>query len=88
MSIMITVVWLVYSHMSSSKNEDFSLEFIGQSLTCDISYLMDVGITKPKLNRLLPPKQSVIISHPFKCNPIRKSIQLKRPKPTICMSRE
>jgi hypothetical protein len=80
-------MWLVYNHMSSHKNEDISLEFIGESLTCDINSLMNVGITRPKPNRLTPVKRSVVISHPFKCNPIKKSVQLNRPKPTICLNR-
>lgn len=83
LSIVGTLLWLVYGHFRQEHSEDISLEHIGQNLTCDVGSL--AAPQPAKLKRSLPVHPTLVISHPFRWTTPKKSMAVGhyRPLPTL-----
>jgi|JI6StandDraft_1071083.scaffolds.fasta_scaffold13406_6 hypothetical protein len=86
LSIVATLLWLLYSHLKQDHSEEVSLDHIGQNLTCDVGSL--ASPQSVKLHRPQPVRQAVIISHPFRRAPSKKSVTAGHSRAIVGLTRD
>lgn len=70
LSIVATLLWLVYGHLRQLRSDEISLDSIGQSLACGAV----VALQPAKLHRQQPTRPKVVVCHPFCRASSKKSV--------------